>query len=284
MSRNNRNRLKGLEQTNPHDADLPILDENPFSFVVPTEIVELPSGGRFYHENHPLHGVETIEIKHMTAKEEDILSSRALLKKGLAIDRLLSSVIIDKRISVEDLLVGDKNAILVATRITGYGENYETTVACPTCGNSDKHSFNLANMGINTAKELPEGVTLTENGTFQVMLPAFKMPVELKLLTGREERYLTDLAENKKKKSLPESNVTDQLKMIICSVKGRTEDIIIDQLVNSLPASDSRFLQSTYDKIVPNVDLRVPYECNNCGYEIEDMGVPLTAAFFWPDR
>ena len=92
-------------------------DANPFSFVVPTEFVELPSKGKYYPEHHPLHNQETIEIKHMTAKEEDILTSRALLKKGIALDRLLDSVIINNKIKASQLLVGDRNAILIATRI-----------------------------------------------------------------------------------------------------------------------------------------------------------------------
>ena len=284
MSRSNRNRLQGLEPTNAPDADLPISEEGSFSFVVPTEIVELPSKGVFYPEGHPLHGVETVEIKHMTAKEEDILTSKALLKKGLAIDRLLNSVIVDKRIEVDDLLIGDKNAILVATRITGYGEDYETNVTCPTCGNTEKHSFDLGDLGTISGDDIPEGVTLSEEGTFTITLPAFELSVGLKLLTGREENYLMKLAESKQKKSLPESHVTDQLKMIICSVQGNSSPSVVEHLVECLPASDSRYIQSTYDKVVPNIDLRVPYECSACGYGVEDMGVPLTAAFFWPER
>ena len=93
-------------------------NEGLMSFVVPTEFVELPSGGRYYPQGHPLHNQETIEIKHMTAREEDLLTSRALLKKGLALDRLLESVIIDKKIRASDLLVGDRNAILISTRIS----------------------------------------------------------------------------------------------------------------------------------------------------------------------
>ena len=108
-------------------------DANPFSFVVPTEFVELPSKGKYYPEHHPLHNQETIELKHMTAKEEDILTSRALLKKGVALDRLLDSIIIDKRIKGENLFVGDRNAILLAARISGYGSDYSTKITCPSC-------------------------------------------------------------------------------------------------------------------------------------------------------
>ena len=96
------------------DETRPSLD-----FSTPTELVDLPSKGRFYPEGHPLHNAETIEIKFMTAKDEDIITSRTLLKKGIVIDRLLQSVIVNKSINVQDLLIGDKNAIVVATRITG---------------------------------------------------------------------------------------------------------------------------------------------------------------------
>ena len=105
-----------------------------FNFIVPTEVVDLPSKGKYYPEGHPLKGVDSIEIRHMTAKEEDILTSQSLIKKGLAITKLLQSIIIDKSIRVDDLLIGDKNALLVASRIHGYGPEYNVTLNCPNCG------------------------------------------------------------------------------------------------------------------------------------------------------
>ena len=132
MSRN-KDRL-GLGDTTPENTAVPPQvmtqggEENPFSFVIPTEFVELPSKGLFYPPNHPLHNQETIEIKQMTAKEEDILTSRSLLKKGVAIERVISSVIMDKRIKPATLLVGDRNAIIIAARISGYGSDYATKI------------------------------------------------------------------------------------------------------------------------------------------------------------
>ena len=95
-----------------------------FSFVVPTEFIELPSGGKYYGEGHPLCGETTIEIKQMTAKEEDILTSGTLLKKGVALDRVIQSLIVDKRIDPDSMLVGDRNAVIIATRVSGYGNIY----------------------------------------------------------------------------------------------------------------------------------------------------------------
>ena len=117
--------------------------DQPFSFVVPTEFVELPSKGAFYPVGHPLHNQTTIEIKQMTAKEEDILTSRSLLKQGVAIDRVIQSVIIDRSIDVSSLLIGDKNALVIASRVSGYGNDYNTTVTCPNCETKQDYSFDL---------------------------------------------------------------------------------------------------------------------------------------------
>ena len=113
------------------------------SFAVPTEFVELPSGGAYYPEDHPLHKQETIEIKYMTAKEEDILNSAALLKNGTAIDRMLQSVIMNKEIKIHELLIGDKNALTIAARIAGYGSDYAVKLTCPSCFKSTDTSVDL---------------------------------------------------------------------------------------------------------------------------------------------
>ena len=140
MSRNNEERFgaHGDAGSDPVAA-MP----NPLDFVSPTEHVELPSRGRGYPQGHPLHNQETIEIKYMTAKEEDILSSRSLLKKGLAIERLIESVICDKNITARELLVGDRNAILIAARRSAYGNIYNTKVTCPNCTQVTPYDFDL---------------------------------------------------------------------------------------------------------------------------------------------
>ena len=133
MSRN-RSRTGMEKETKDAPAPVPQVtantasEDNPFSFVVPTEFVELPSKGRFYSENHPLHNQETIEIKQMTAREEDILTSRSLLKKGVAVERVLHSLMIDKRVDPGSLIVGDRNAIIIAARVSGYGHEYTTNI------------------------------------------------------------------------------------------------------------------------------------------------------------
>ncbi len=253
-----------------------------FSFVTPTEFVDLPSGGRFYPEGHPLQGVDMIEIRHMTAKEEDILTSESLLKKGLAIDRLLQSVIVDNKIQVDSLLIGDKNALLMASRITGFGPIYETTVRCPVCRETNEVVFNLEELGTRDGTGLPESVTVTSEGLFSFVLPKTNTTVKVKLLTSRDERTLSQAAEKKRRMKMPDSRSTDLLKAVIVSVEDHTDPAALSQFVDAMPLQDVKYLRTTYEKIKPDLDVTYPFGCEHCSHEGE-VQMPLTAQFFWPN-
>jgi len=252
----------------------------PISFSTPTEFVDLPSRGLFYSEDHTLHGKDSIEIRYMTARDEDILTSRSLLKKGVAIDRLLQNIIIDKKINLDSLLIGDKNALIVAARITGYGAEYKTKLMCPSCGTHAQTSFDLESVG-SQELEMPPEVDKTANGTFIVTPPRTKVQVELKLLTGADEKKLAKALVLKKKKNLPESTLTDQLRLSIVSVSGQKEPNMINLFIASLPASDARYIRDLYSQLMPNVDMTHDFECDSCGYE-QETEVPFTTDFFWP--
>ena len=283
MSRN-RDRLGS---NTPQNSSPPqqALQENPgFAFVVPTEFVELPSGGRFYPENHPLHGQSTIEIKQMTAKEEDILTSRTLLKNGVAIDRVIQSLITDKRVNSDSLLVGDRNAILIAARVSGYGNEYNTTVSCPACGTTQEYSFDLNDAQMHTGND-DSALSLTSNGdgTFTTILPRTKVNVVFRLLDGNDEKAIVSQAEHARKRNRPEQTVTNQIKSMVVSVNGDETPQALNYLIDNIPSLDARHLRTCYKVAAPNVDLTQFFTCENCGHE-QDMEVPLTADFFWPDR
>ncbi len=258
------------------------------SFAVPTEIVDLPSQGRFYPSGHALHGQETIEIKHMTAKEEEILTSRSLLKKGVAIDRLVQSVIVDKSIKVGDLLIGDKNAILVHTRMFAYGHEYKTRVTCPACSETDDFEFSLLSHKV----VFPEGedsevYTINDDGTFNIVLPKTKVSAQVRLLTSTDESNFARQLEITKKRQkklgdvIPNTALTDQMKAFIVSLNGIADKRQINEFVNNMPAADSRYLRTVYSELMPDIDLTQSYECSSCGHE-QDMEVPFTSDFFWP--
>ena len=273
--RNNKDRLAAAT---PDPAE-PAAEQknNLFDFVNPTEFVDLPTKGRFYPEGHPLQDKEIVEIRFMTAKEEDILTSRALLKKGVALDRLISSILIDKSVDVKTLYVADKNAIMVAARITGFGPDYATRTICPACSTAQTYAFDL-----NECRPYhgSEDVELTNDGTFVTKLPRTEVTAEIKLLNALEESKLTQLAENKRKNSLPETTLTDQLKAIIVSLNGQVERSTINRFVDVMPAHDSRFLRKEYTKAAPGVEMKNDFTCSSCGHE-QEVDIPLTVDFFW---
>ena len=191
--RNNQDRLGGAHTP---QSDVPQTEGGGLSFVVPTEHVELPSKGLYYSPDHPLHGKETVEIRFMTAKDEDTLTSKNLIKKGVVIDKLIADLVTDKQIRTESLLIGDRNAIIVAARISGYGADYDTKVNCPSCAKAQEYSFDLQTPSVNYAldEEALEnlGITQTEDGLMHYVLPMSKFKISFKLPTGREEKMLVD--------------------------------------------------------------------------------------------
>jgi hypothetical protein len=283
----NKDRL-GMGDTTPEAASPPVAayDSNVFSFVVPTEFVKLPSEGKHYSSEHPLFNETTIEIKQMTAKEEDILTSVTLLQNGVALERLLESIIINKAINPKTLLVGDRNAIVIAARVSGYGNMYNTAITCPACITEQKHNFDLNQAAVVTAtdisKTLSKAIEILDNGNYAVVLPKSQLRVEMRLLTGRDEQILTgQLQQNKKQNS--EKLVTTQLVHMICSVNGNSTKEAIDYVSHNIPSADAAFLRKIYKTIVPNVELSLDFNCAHCSHS-EQMEVPLSADFFWPER
>jgi hypothetical protein len=284
--RNNEDRLgvKDEGQSPP----IPTKNDNqsdPLQFVTPTEFVDLPTKGKFYPADHPLHNKETVEIRFMTAKDEDILTSKTLLKKGIAVDRMLGNLLIDKTIKVDDLFVGDKNALIVSARISGYGSDYKTNVTCPSCGTSADWTFDLNEVlsGNEIMHEKAGNTEITNDGTFIVELPKSKVQAECRLLTGQAEKSLTAQTEKRKKHKLPEATLTSLLKMFIVSLNGESDEAVIARFVEQMPALDSKYLRAFYNKVVPNVDMKQTYQCESCDADTP-LDMPFSVSFFWPNE
>ena len=256
---------------------------NPMDFISPTEFVELPSQGQGYPQGHPLNGKDSMEIRFMTAKEEDILTSRTLLKKGVALERVLQSLVKDKSIDVGSMLIGDRNAILVAARASAYGEWYKTTINCPNCGEQNKKAFKLSEPTIYHGDELDEyDVEITEKGTYNVTLPYSKLVVECRLLTGKDEMKLVKRMQDKKSKQ-KDGVVLSQMHLYIVAVNEYTEPQVVDYSINNMVAPDSRYLRNAVKAFTPQLKIVGDFECNSCNHE-QELEVPFGADFFWPDR
>ena len=152
----------------------------------PTEVVDLPSKGLLYSKDSPLSS-GNIELKYMTAKEEDILTSRNLIQKGIVLDKLLESVIVDENVSLNDLLLGDKNAIMIATRILGYGKDYTVQLTDPSTGDKQEETFDLTKIG---DKKIDKKLFKGGKNEFEFELPTSKTKILFRLLTHKEEKKL----------------------------------------------------------------------------------------------
>jgi len=250
-----------------------------FGLEIPAETIPIPSKGLCYPEDHPLHKVETIDIRPMTAREEDILTSRALIKKGTVITELIRSCIVDRAINPDDMISGDRNAVMVALRITGYGHEYQVTVTCPECGEDSKQEFDLTGLPIKPLGSDP----VDHDNRFSFELPFSKKLVEFKFMTGADEAYMTKMQNQKKKKQVgAESLITDRYKYQILSVAGITDKTKISFFIRNMPAKDSRALRKFMDEVEPGVEMKSYMDCPHC-LETSEVRLPLGASFFWPD-
>ena len=237
-------------------------------FKLPTEIVELPSKGLVYSKDNPL-SEGKVEIKYMTAKEEDILSNQSYIQKGIVLDKLLESVIVSK-IKLDDLIIGDKNAILIATRILGYGSKYTFNYL----GKSETVDLSkLENKDINS-NNITEG-----KNQFSYTLESTGTEITYKILTGKDEKGVDkELAGFKKinPDNIPE--ISTRLKYMITSIEGDTERKNINNFVdNYLLARDSRAFRQHIRETQPDVNLLYTLEGG------EEVTIPIGMNFFWPD-
>lgn len=244
-------------------------------FMVPTEEIELPSQGRYYPN-----GQKTVKVKYLTAEDENILTSPDLIKNGKVLDVLLSHAVIDKSLRPDDMLTGDKNAVLLALRSTGYGDDYEVKMTCPDCAEQYKTSVKLSSLKYKPLQGEPD-----QNGEFSVSLPKLKMTAKFRLLTGKDENYLNKKVESlkKMKKNTGESSLlTERYILQIMEINGNRDKIYISNAISKMPISDSYYLREYIGLVEPGVDMDHEFECTNCGHVYEDT-VPVTAKLFWPN-
>ena len=241
-------------------------------YKFPTEIVDLPSKGHFYMDGHPL-STGKVEVKYMTAKEEDILTSQNLIQQGTVIDALLQALIVVKSIKVGDLLIGDKNAIMLAARILGYGKDYDFEYD----GVEQKTDLSvLEPLDVDFSK-----FTRGEN-QFSFDLPNSKRPVTFKLLNGNDEKQIAlEIKAREKISKAQSSELTTRLKAIILSVDGNSEKPYINNFVeNEFLSVDSLAFRTNLKSITPDIDMTTTVVDSN-GKELT-VTIPITVRFFWP--
>lgn len=239
-------------------------------FKIPTETVELPSKGLLYPEDSPLAKGE-LEMKYMTAKEEDILTNANYINNGTVIDKLLNSLITTEGVKYEELLVGDKNALMIAARILSYGKDYDTTYL------NKKYTVDLSKL---KNKEIDYGILKDCNNNIEFELPQTKNKVTFKFLTHQDEKKIENEIKGLEKMNKESSTqVTTRLKHTITSINGISESKDIREFVDKfLLASDARALRNFITSISPDVELKFYPDGVS-----EGVDLPIGIGFFWPD-
>ena len=244
---------------------------------IPTEEVSLPSKGLLYPKESPLSSGK-IEMKYMTAREEDILTNTNFIKNGTVIDKLLQSLIVTP-INYDELLIGDKNAILIAARILGYGQEYSFKYT------NERGQELEATVDLSTLKEKELDATLVKSGVneFTFSLPKSGNVITFKLLThGDEKKIEAEIKGLQKVNPNGSYDVTTRLKHMITSINGDREiKSIRDFIDNYMLAPDARALREYYAKVQPDIELKFTPDDEN--YVGEGIAVPISLNFFWPD-
>lgn len=245
------------------------MEENKFKF--PTETIDLPSKGLIYPEDNPLSSGK-IEMKYMTAKEEDILSNQSYINNGTVLDKLLKSLIVTK-VNYSDIIVGDKNAIMVAARVLGYGKDYEFDYK------GERVSIDLSTLENRKFDE--KSIKRGEN-EFSFTLPNSGAIITYKLLTHKDEMAIdAELKGLKKINKHASPDVSTRMKHMILSVNGDDEKKTIREFVDTyFLASDARAFRKHVQEVQPDVNLKTQVELSD---GVEDVEVPITVNFFWPD-
>jgi hypothetical protein len=247
-------------------------------FKLPTETITLPSKGLLYSAENPLSKGE-IEMSYMSAKHEDILTNVNYIKNGTAIDKLLQALVVTP-INFDDLIIGDKNAILIAARILGYGKDYPIRFYNTSTRAEDDYTIDLTTLN---EKVIDQSLFTSGKNEFEFTLPQSKNNITFKFLTGADEKKITQELNGLKKLYPNDSfDLTTRLKYMITSVEGSRETKDIREFVdNYLTAQDSRAFREYYSKVMPDIDLDITIEKD--GYTQEGVTIPIGINFFWPD-
>jgi len=237
----------------------------------PTEVVELPSKGILYPKDSPLSS-GTIEMKYMTAKEEDILTNQNYIEKGIVVDKLLQALIVDKTIDYSQLFSGDINALLVAARILGYGKDYDFTY---------RGSLQVVDLTKVNNKTLHKDIEEATDNSFNYTTPTGNRALTFKFLThGDEQKVKQEVNGLKKINKESSAELSTRLKHQLISVDGSSERADVRSFVdNEFLARDSRAFRNYLNDVEPDVDLTFFPEGGPEG----GVRIPLGISFLWPD-
>jgi len=264
---------KAIDNPEIPDHILSSMIDNEFPVI--EDVVDLPSKGIFYPNKQ-----SQVKVKQLTTEDENILLSPELIRSGKVLDVLLDNAIIDGQLSSEDMLVGDRNAVLLYLRKEGYGDEYPVKMNCPSCGETFEETILISELKYKELSTMPDS-----EGYYTVTLPKSKWVVKFRLLNGKDENYLQKMSEKMKKTKQNVSYsplLTERYVLQIMSINGKTDKLDVKKGVERMPIADSFFLREYMNVVAPGVDMEHNYTCKHCQHKFED-GIQINARLFWPN-
>jgi len=243
-------------------------------FQIPFDVIPLPSNGLLYPGQEG-----TVKVEYMTAMDENILTSPNLIKSGKVLDILMERKIKQSPVPIDNLLIGDRNAIMIWLRATGYGEMYPVKLTDPTSGVEFEYEIDLSTL---KTKELPKNIQPDEKGEFEFVLPKSKKKIKFTLLTVGDEKTILSRAEKYEKatKSQVSNALTYRLQAQIKEIDGNRDINFVQGFVNVMPAYDSLKFREYSDSIEPGIDMSVEVEGPTGTFQAP---ITLGLNFFWPN-
>lgn len=238
-----------------------------FNFIqnidVPFDAITLPSMGLFYSSK-----TSVLYVKYITAREENVLTQPSLMENGYGLDLVLNSVIINKEFDINDLLVGDKQSILLYLRSTSYGDNFPIITECPSCKVTGETKFELSSLAAKEITEKPD-----EDGLFTFEMPKMKLNGEKVIIkfeplrVKHEKNINLSIEKEKKDNKKYNSSVTLKFQNQIHSINGITDKLYISKIIKKFPIRDSTDLREYMELVEPGIDSNIPIKCSNCNEE-----------------
>ena len=250
-------------------------------FEFPTQVISLPSEGKVYAESNPL-SKGTLEIKYMTAREEDILADRNLINKGIVLQKLLESVVVQPGVNVDDLVIGDINAVYLATRMLGYGAEYDIEVTDPFSGEKQKVTIDLSKL---QTKDINLDILNAQN-RYELTLPVSKKKLIVKLLTHKDEKDINQEIQAMERLTKGKSvgtDVTTRFKYMILDIDGNSDRGFINKFVPNMLAGDTKALRNFFKEISPDMNMTFDFVSEVTG-DTEALDIPFGISFFYPSN
>ena len=256
---------------NPSNVNPFIIELSQPNYNTSFDVIPLPSKGKLYKDVK-----QSVRVSFMTTADENILTSPNLLQSGQFLEILINRKLLEQNLRYRDLHVGDRNAIMIWLRATGYGEMYPVTLLdendIPFDTEINLHDLKIKNLSVEPDSE----------GLFDFIMPLSKVNIKFKLLTCGDVDDIEAMVDADKESGNPVNNSsTYKLEKSIVEVNGNRNKEDIRMFIDGIRILDTKKLNDYIDSIESGLDLNIEIKTPGGG-SIKTF-LPLNVNFFWPN-